>query len=236
MESTRDYSIPAFGSGCKSVTFTTVLPSIVDARLPASYERAKVALAECSRIDECQEWADKAEALASYARQAKDEGLRLLSDRIQARAIRRCGELLKTFDPKPGARTDLGTETTRGSAAEDAGLSERQRKTALRVASVPADEFETAIESDNPPTVTALAEAGKRSRPLVNLHGRDPKDFSVSTDGQAQLRQLAEFAKRTDPAIVIRGALLHERKSIREHIAVIDTWLDQLIVSLAEER
>ncbi len=74
---------------------STALPSISDARLPASYERAKSALAECSRIDECKEWADKAEALASYAKQAKDDGLRILADRIQARAINRCGELLK---------------------------------------------------------------------------------------------------------------------------------------------
>jgi hypothetical protein len=54
--------------------------------------------------------------------------------RIQARAISRCGELLKQIEPKPGARTDLGRAHTRGSVATQAGLSERQRKTALRVA------------------------------------------------------------------------------------------------------
>ena len=51
---------------------------------------------------------------------------------------------------------------TRTQAAIDAGLSERQRKTALRVAAVPAAEFETAIEGANPPTVTALAERGTK--------------------------------------------------------------------------
>jgi len=40
-------------------------------------------------------------------------------------------------------------------------MSERQRKTALRVANVPSEEFEQAVESDNLPTVTALAERGK---------------------------------------------------------------------------
>ncbi len=40
--------------------------------------------------------------------------------------------------------------------AARAGLSERQRKTALRVASVPADVFEYQVESDSPPTVTKL--------------------------------------------------------------------------------
>jgi AbiEi antitoxin C-terminal domain len=69
--------------------------SIANAKLPKIYESARVALAECSRIDECKDWADKAEALASYARQADDDSLRKTADRIQARAIRRCGELLK---------------------------------------------------------------------------------------------------------------------------------------------
>ena len=70
-------------------------PAISEARLPAVYETAKLALAQCTRIDECQSWADKAEAMASYARQAKDDSLRKMADRIQARAIRRCGELLR---------------------------------------------------------------------------------------------------------------------------------------------
>lgn len=46
-------------------------------------------------------------------------------------------------------------------AAKDAGLSERQQKTAQRVAKIPEAEFEAAVESENPPTITALAEAGK---------------------------------------------------------------------------
>jgi hypothetical protein len=47
------------------------LPTNIDissARLPATYEQAKLALASCERIDECWEWANKAEALASYAK------------------------------------------------------------------------------------------------------------------------------------------------------------------------
>jgi len=36
-------------------------------------------------------------------------------------------------------------------------MSDDQRKTALRVANVPAEEFEAAVESADPPTVTELA-------------------------------------------------------------------------------
>jgi hypothetical protein len=93
--------------------------------------------AECSRIDECQTWADRAEALASYAKQADDDSLRKLADRIQTRAVRRCGELLKQIPSAQGERTDVEPregdrpKLTRTEAA-DAGLSERQKVTTPR--------------------------------------------------------------------------------------------------------
>jgi hypothetical protein len=79
--------------------------SLVDmsrARLPDSYLDARQALATCERLDECKDWADKAEALATYARMAEDDTLRALADKIQARAVRRMGELLKEFDARGG--------------------------------------------------------------------------------------------------------------------------------------
>lgn len=83
------------------------LPAIVveelpvqTARLPAAYKAAQVALANCADIDECKSWADKAAALASYARQADDDTLQKHAMRIQSRAVRRCGELLKEFDAR----------------------------------------------------------------------------------------------------------------------------------------
>jgi hypothetical protein len=42
-------------------------------------------------------------------------------------------------------------------AAKQAGLSKDQEKQAVRVANVPDDDFDAAVESDDPPTVTELA-------------------------------------------------------------------------------
>jgi hypothetical protein len=137
------------------MTTETTVPS--RAELPVVYQAAIHALAECARLDECQAWADKAKALASYAKQADDETLHKYADRIKARAIRRLGVLLKEIEPQPGKRTDLQPAdgaVTRSQAATDAGISERQRVTALRVASVPEDDFERQVESDTPPTIT----------------------------------------------------------------------------------
>jgi hypothetical protein len=83
-----------------------------------------------------------------------------MADRIQARAIRRCGELLeqiKAASNRHDVSSGVDTVTARGrkQAARDAGLSDRQRVTAIRVARVPDPEFEDAVEAFNPPTVTA---------------------------------------------------------------------------------
>ena len=60
-----------------------------------------------------------------------------MADRIQARAVRRCGELLKLYNSK-GARTDKPRDgaapRSQKEAANGAGISERQRKTAVRMA------------------------------------------------------------------------------------------------------
>ncbi len=71
---------------------------------------------------------------------------------LLARASRRCGELLRAIEEARGkqVRRDDGTiqagavPNGRARAATEAGLSERQRKTALRVANIPEDEFEEA--------------------------------------------------------------------------------------------
>jgi hypothetical protein len=142
------------------------LPSIEHARLPTAYEKAKLALANCADIDECKDWADKAAAMASYAKQGDDEELLNYCKRIKARAIRRIGELYNEIEPAKNQhdaaqRAEDGTvPSSRTAVADAAGLSERQRKTAARVANVPAAEFEAAVESDSPPTIGELAERG----------------------------------------------------------------------------
>ena len=206
------------------------LPDISKATLPQSYVAAKTALAECSRLDECQSWANKAEAMASYAKQANDDALRKMADRIQARAIRRCGELLKQIEPANGARTDkprdgADPKLTRKQAATDAGLSERQRKTAIRVANIPADEFDQRVESENPPTITALADVGTK---------KSSHDFKRATAALGTLRRFSEFCEKNDPHEVASGVLDHEKREAKAWVGFIDSWMDRFITGLED--
>lgn len=214
------------------------LPSVENARLPQTYANAKTALYNCVSIDECQSWADKAAALASYAKQAGDDSLMKMATRIRDRAIRRSGELLKQIEPAKNqhdasARVGSGP-SSRSAAGADAGMSPRQVKTAMRVANVPADQFEKLVESDNPPTVTKLAEMGKQSqpKPVIDLHGRDPREFNRSMHFIALIKDYAKEIGAADLDLILPGLNEPEAKAVRTAVAAIDAVHDRIVTRI----
>lgn len=214
------------------------LPSVSQAKLPATYEGAKTALAECTRIDECQDWADKAEALASYAKQAQDDELRRMADRIQARAIRRCGELLGQIRAATN-RHDVSSGVAalpagRKQAARDAGLSEHQRKTAIRVSRISDPEFEEAVEADEPATVTALADRGRLpAAPRTDhLHGRSPADFRSATELLGLLHQINRTSPDIDIEAAVRGLSARETDDALSSLALAEQWIESVATIL----
>jgi hypothetical protein len=186
------------------------LPAVVgtdSARLPVVYEKAKRALAACGRIDECKDWADRAAALASYARQAKDDTLFNHARRIQARATRRQGELLKEIKA-PGKRTDKPTAATvhrlsQKEAGAAAGLSERQIKTSVNVANVPNEEFEKQVEDRKPPSVSEMAEQGKTNKQI--RAERKAELAGTSLGEQDELKALCELPPRRRDDLIKRA-------------------------------
>lgn len=216
--------------------------SAASARLPQTYETAKTALANCAQLDECQSWADKAAALASYAKQANDDELMKMATRIRDRAIRRAGELLKQIDPQRGGDRksaeyqsgDAPTLITRSQVAADAGMSRDQMHTALRVANVPAADFERQVESSTPPTVTALAEQGKKPapKPVIDLKGRDPGEFNRSLHFVAEFEDYARAVERFDLDRTLPGLSMTEAARVRAAIGRIDAIHDRIITRI----
>lgn len=196
------------------------------ARLSVNYVAARSAIAACSRVDECKSWADKAAALASYARQSKDESLRSMAERIQARAVRRCGELLKQVPSGQGSRNQHGElragGVTRQKAARDSGLSERQKVTALRVAKVPEVKFHSLVEGEHPPTIPQLAALGTESRAQV-LDSR-------AQAGRARrlFATIRKFCEETSPIELAKAFGSEESKPIGQFVEGLKLWLDQL--------
>jgi hypothetical protein len=212
--------------------------------LPATYEAARKAITECSRIDECKSWSDKAAALASYARQAKDNTLLLMAERIHARAVRRCGELLKQVPSGQGSKNQHGElrdgALTRQRAAQGAGLSEGQKVTALRLATIPAPDFEALVEADRPPVVTELAKLGNRA--AVRRQTGSETDAGTSGLSQADPVRAArarkvflgirEFCEQNAPVELASAFTSQDRDELHEFVAALRSWLEAFTASL----
>lgn len=212
---------------------------IANAKLPQTYANAKTALYNCVSIDECQSWADKAAALASYAKQANDDELMKMSIRIRDRAIRRAGELLKQIEPKHGANQniragDLPKVETRAEVAASAGLSSHQAKTAIRVANIPAEQFDRLVDSPTPPTVTKLAELGTKPapRPVIDLKGRDPHEFNRAMHFMAEFEDYAKALSAFDLDTILPSLLPAEAARVRNSIGAIDAIHDRIITRI----
>lgn len=213
--------------------------SPAQAKLPQTYANAKTALYNCVTVDECQSWADKAAALASYAKQAQDEELMKMATRIKARAIRRAGELLKQIEPKRGANQNIGDGDgpkveTRKEVATAAGLSERQAKTAIRTANVPDTQFETLVESETPPTVTKLAELGTNptQKPFVDLKGRSPSDFNKAIHFMAEFEEYARTVEGMNLEEMLPILSPKEAARVKRCIARIDAVHDKIVTRI----
>ena len=167
-----------------SVALPASPAAISHAKLPELYEASRRALSTCVRVDECKEWADKAAALSSYARQSNDETLLRYANRIRARAVRRAGELLETITSHTNPK-HRGDGPGRLAAAKAAGMSRDQERQALRVARIPERDFERAIESESPSTVVQLARLGIVKR-AVNV----PEDAVPRARAQLRLKAL----------------------------------------------
>lgn len=152
------------------------------------YEAARTALAEAHRVDEVKDIRDKAEAMAAYARQAKDSELIQYATEIKVRAERRCGELLTATDRNKGAtvkgRMAVERHDTHTPTLSDMGLTRDESSRYQQLAAMPADHFETAV-------ATAKATAGEVTTAFMLREARRAAPTKRIT--QADERRLAEI-------------------------------------------
>lgn len=215
----------------------------VNARLPQTYQSAKNALSECIALDECKSWADKAAALASYAKQANDDELMKMATRIRDRAIRRAGELLQQIEPaKGGDRKSTAYQTegdhsliTRQSAAREAGMSQHQQVQAVRIANIPREEFDRQVDSPKPPTLSQLAQQGiqrQQPRPIIDLEGRDPAAFNRALHFIAEIEDYAVAIAKADLESLLPSLIPSEAARVRAAISKIDSVHDRIITRI----
>lgn len=169
------------------------------------YEAARTALAEAHRVDEVKDIRDKAEAMAAYARQAKDSELIQYATEIKVRAERRCGELLARTEKRNGghamkARSDDTTEVP--PTLSDMGLTKDESSRYQQLAAMPVEHFETAV-------ATAKATAGEVTTAFMlrEAKRRAPTKKLTAAD-KRRLRDLNASKARGDSMLSMYARLL----------------------------
>lgn len=187
------------------------------------YEAARSALAEAHRVDEVKDIRDKAEAMAAYARQAKDSELIQYATEIKVRAEQRCGELLAVIEKRNGghamkARSNNATEVPPTLA--DMGLTKDESSRYQQLAAMSPEHFEAAV-------ATAKATAGEVTTAFMLREAKryqaPPKRTQTAERAREQLKHapssaLIAWARQVLQAVRSQAALTHDEREVLEQL------------------
>jgi hypothetical protein len=179
------------------------------------YEAARLALAQAHDVDEVKDIRDKAEAMAAYARQAKDSELIEYATEIKVRAERRCGELLKATEKNTGARGvgsnqhQVLSHDATAPTLEDMGLTRSESSRYQQLADMPEEHFETAVATAKATagqvTTAFMLREAKKDKPAKAKAGKPKK-----TKASKKQREAIEAASVNGVSILctyIRGVV-----------------------------
>lgn len=206
------------------------------------YEAARTALAEAHRVDEVKDIRDKAEAMAAYARQAKDQELILWATEIKVRAERKAGELLaqasaagelanSSTGGKLGMQRRFGKSPNDGETypptLADIGVSDHDSSRWKRLAAMSEEHFETAVATakDTAGQVTTafmLREAAKaKNKPLARKPTKADKDrLHELQEAKARgISMLTTYARLTLTALRASDSLTEEEQMVLADLA-----------------
>ena len=190
------------------------------------YEAARTALAEAHRVDEVKDIRDKAEAMAAYARQAKDSELIQYATEIKVRAERRCGELLRNTEKNHGARgTGSNQHQVRSNDSTtptlaDMGLTRDESSRYQQLAAMPAEHFETAV-------ATAKATAGEVTTAFMLREAKKNAPQPPKTKKAEAIREELKQARERGVSMLCTYARL-TLSALRELDSVTDEERDVL--------
>jgi hypothetical protein len=161
-ESIERMDLPQLSDRALPVLIRTAIPH---AKLPALYAAAKTALAECSRVDEVKDIADKHLAIATYAREINDGMLLLHAKKVYARAFLAIGDKLAELNNqslRSNGKKSSGKLSERNQIAQAAGIKQRHVSASVTAAKIPSAERDRLIDGDTPPTVSSLYYRGRK--------------------------------------------------------------------------
>jgi hypothetical protein len=200
------------------------------------YEQARNALAECHKVDEVKDIRDKAEAMAAYARQAKDQELILWATEIKVRAERRAGEMLRgmaergeratqgdgpKFDPANSSIEELVSD--RPKTLEELGVNKRESHRWQALAAMPDEHFETAVatakESAGQVTTAFMLREAQKHKPQ-GKPAKGPKADAMREE--LKKAQAQPVSAVTTYAHLLLQALKHREEVSKEELELLE--------------
>lgn len=174
------------------------------------YDAARYALSVAVEVDEVKDIRDKAEAMAAYARQAKDTELVQWATEIKVRAERRAGQMLAEMPkasgsaglgrPKIGGNTVVPPKSTDKTLA-DIGITKNESSRWQKLAAVSEEQFEHAVaaakEVAGEVTTAAMLRAAKAD---------DPKAAETTKPANPKKAKQAPSVAEQKPEVTDDGA------------------------------
>lgn len=196
------------------------------------YNAARTALAEAHRVDEVKDIRDKAEAMAAYARQAKDTEMIQWVTEIKVRAERRAGQMLAEMPKAKGElrNSSRSHDVTATKTLADIGISKNESSRWQKLAAVSDEKFEHAVaaakEVAGEVTTAAMLRAAKPAHV-------EPEDADYSGPSEAELQALHDAAKADLDVVMAllesddpKAELLKENERQRMEIATLKSQRD----------
>lgn len=203
---------------------------IATAQLPVNYEAARTAILQCSRVDECKEWADRAAAIAVYAKQLRDNTMKEAAQRIQLRARVRIGELLLAI-PNAQGRGNPGAGPDPGSRRQTIARNDLANTAigCIAMARVPPRIREKLIEASPPISAKTLAGLGTRRRSQKEERFRAGSAYKLLVGIHNEgLGGFVRWIQRHSARTLARQIKADEASRLRDYIRAADDWLGEL--------
>lgn len=189
------------------------------------YDAMCTAIAAAYAVDEVKDIRDKARAIETYARQAKNVEAERQACEIRLRAERKCGELLRERDKAKGGQPyQSGHVTGSGEPKplDDLGITRNQSSQWQKLAAVPPDLFEQELQRERPTT-----------NGIIAAHAPPPELKDKVDSGALWLwGRLRDFERDglldLDPNDVVAGMLGHMQNTTKELAPRVAAWLGRL--------
>ena len=199
------------------------------------YEQARNALAACHTVDEVKDIRDKAEAMACYARQAKDTDLIQWATEIKVRAERQAGAMLAAA-AESGERHQHGRvspDAPKPTTLGDLGITANQSSRWQSLASMTDEHFETAVATakDTAGQVTTAfmlreAKAGKpHGKPKTGAKAEAMRE-ELKAASERGVSMLCAYIRLTLAAIRAQGYFTKEEREQLVELAGVISQLE----------